>query len=83
MRIAPTEIEKKPTAKSVADVIKKIINDNWAKDISDEEAKNMIDKILSDKENFTKVFRGDEMVKVFEKTMGDRRLKKFNELRKG
>jgi hypothetical protein len=67
-------------AKDVAEKIKQIIEDCWARTITDEEAKRDIENILDVREYRMKVFRGNEKTAVFERTMGIRRLKKFDEL---
>lgn len=68
------------SAKEVAVQIKEIIDDLWAQEISDEDAKKQILHILDDREKRLKVLRGRDKSAVFVRTMGTKRLKAFDEL---
>jgi uncharacterized protein (TIGR04540 family) len=68
------------SAKEIASQIKEVIDDLWAKEISDDDAKNQIAQLLSIKENRLKVFRGKEKTAVFVRIMGTKRMKTFDEL---
>lgn len=68
------------SAKEIASQIKEVIDDLWAKEISDDDAKKKIAQLLRNKENRLKVFRGKEKTAVFIRVMGTKRMKAFDEL---
>ncbi len=67
-------------AADIANKIKKIIDDMWAQEIDEKEAKNRIMSILEVRENRIKVIRGKEKTAVFVRIMGIKRMKTFDEL---
>lgn len=58
------------------------IDDLWAQEISDQEARKKIALILDNRENRLKVFRGNEKSAVFIRILGMKRMKSFDELLK-
>ena len=67
-------------ANEVAKIVKEIIDDYWKNNISETEAQAQIRNVLSDSENRLKVFRGKEKTAVFNRVMGSKRIKTFEEL---
>lgn len=68
------------SSKEIANQIKKIIDDMWAQEITNQDALDQIKIILSSRENKLKVIRGSEKTAVFIRVMGVKRLKSFDEL---
>ncbi len=67
-------------AADIANRIKKIIDDMWAQEIDEQEARRRIMLILEIRENRIKVIRGKEKTAVFVRIMGIKRMKSFDEL---
>ena len=67
-------------AADIANRIKKIIDDMWAQEIDEQEARRRIMLILEIRENRIKVMRGKEKTAVFVRIMGIKRMKSFDEL---
>ena len=67
-------------AADIANRIKKIIDDMWAQEIDEQEARRRIMLILEIRENRIKVIRWKEKTAVFVRIMGIKRMKSFDEL---
>ena len=67
-------------AADIANRIKKIIDDMWAQEIDEQEARRRIMLILEIRENRIKVIRGKQKTAVFVRIMGIKRMKSFDEL---
>lgn len=71
------------SAKDVSEKIKKIIDDLWVQEITEQDAQKCISEILSVRENRLKVIRGKEKTAVFIRVMGTKRMKTFDNLMTG